>query len=117
MMVMIALRGRGLGRKDGGVSLFIVIQSGICIFETLFWDPRVFFSRVSFLLDQKGPSGRGASVVQDLIYFIFFFSHDEVRWGEQGSSDHVCCFRDRTIRGWHGRPGEFSKSLGGRVDM
>ena len=35
----------------------------------------------------------------------------------QGSSDHVHHFRDRVIREWHGRPGEFSKSLGGRVDM
>ena len=36
---------------------------------------------------------------------------------EQGSSDHVHHFHDREIRGWHGRPGEFSKSLEGRVGM
>ena len=36
--------------------------------------------------------------------------------GGQGSSDHVHCFRNRAIREWHGRLGEFSKSLGGRVD-
>ena len=37
--------------------------------------------------------------------------------GEWGSSDHVHCFHDRVIREWHGRPGEFSRSLGGEVDM
>ena len=67
--------------KDGGVLLFIVIQSGLCIFEILLWDSRVFFGQVSFPSDQEGLSEWGVSVAQDLIYFIFFFSHDEVRWG------------------------------------
>ena len=35
----------------------------------------------------------------------------------QGSLDHVRCFCDRAIKEWHGRPGEFFKSLGGGVDM
>ena len=35
MIVMVALR-RGLGRKDGGMSLLIVIQGGLCIFEIPF---------------------------------------------------------------------------------
>ena len=35
--------------------------------------------------------------------------------GEQESLGHVCHFYNRVIREWHGRPGEFSKSLGGRV--
>ena len=39
-----ARRRRGLERKDSGVSLFIIIQSRLCIFEIPFWDPRVFFS-------------------------------------------------------------------------
>ena len=62
MMVMITLRGRGLGRKDGGMSLFIAIQSRLCIFEIPLWDPRVFFGQVFFPLDQEGLSGQGASV-------------------------------------------------------
>ena len=37
--------------------------------------------------------------------------------GEWGSLDHVCHFCDRAIGEWHGRPGEFSRSLGGGVDM
>ena len=37
--------------------------------------------------------------------------------GEQGSSDCVCHFRNRAIRGWHKIPGGFSRSLGGEVDM
>ena len=34
----------------------------------------------------------------------------------QRSLDCVRCFHDRAIREWHGKLGEFSKSLGGRVD-
>ena len=37
--------------------------------------------------------------------------------GGWGSLDRVRCFHNRMIKEWHGRPGEFSKSLGGRVDM
>ena len=37
--------------------------------------------------------------------------------GGQGSLDCVCRFHDRAIREWHGRLGEFSKSLEGGVDM
>ena len=36
---------------------------------------------------------------------------------KQGSSDCIHCFCNREIRGWCGRLGEFSKSLGGGVGM
>ena len=56
-MLMIGVERRELGRKDGGVSLLIVVQSGLCIFEILLWNPGVFFGRISFPSDQEGPSG------------------------------------------------------------
>ena len=62
MLAMVVTRRRGLGRKDGGVA-FIIIQSGLCIFEIPFWDPRVFFGQVSFPLDQEELLEWGASVV------------------------------------------------------
>ena len=54
---MVVSRRRGVGGKDGRVLLFIIIQIELCIFEILFWDPRVFFSQVSFPSDQEGPLG------------------------------------------------------------
>ena len=58
------IAGRGeLGGKNGGVFLFIIVQSRLCIFEILFWDPRVFLSGVFFPSDQEGPLGWSASVV------------------------------------------------------
>ena len=56
-MLMIGVERGELGRKVGGVSLLIVVQSRLCIFEILLWDPGVFFSRISFSLDQEGLSG------------------------------------------------------------
>ena len=46
--------------------------------QVLFWDPRVFFSRISLPSDQEGMVGWGSMVVNDLLNFIFF-SIDKVR--------------------------------------
>ena len=49
------------------------------MFQIPFLDPRVFFGRVSFPLDQEGTGGRGSAVANDLLNFVFFFSVDKVR--------------------------------------
>ena len=49
------------------------------MFQVPFWDPRVFFSRVSFPSDQEGTGRRGFTVANDLLNFVFFFSIDKVR--------------------------------------
>ena len=45
---MVARRRRGLGRKNSGVSLFIIIQSRLCIFEMLFWSPESSSAKYPF---------------------------------------------------------------------
>ena len=65
--------------EDGGVELFIRGESGLGIFQILFWDPRVFFGRVSLPSNQEGTSQWSSAVAYDLFYFIFFFPVDKVR--------------------------------------
>ena len=72
------MRGR-LGAEDGGVKLLICGEGGLGIFQIPFWDPRVFFGRVSLPSDQEGTSRRSSAVAYDLFYFILFFSIDKVR--------------------------------------
>jgi len=45
------------------VKLLIVCQSGLGIFEILFRDPGIFFSGVSFPLDQEEAVGQSYMVV------------------------------------------------------
>ena len=84
------MRGRS-GAEYGGVKLFIRGESGLGIFQIPFWDPRVFFGRVSLPSDQEGTSRRSSAVAYDLFYFILFFSINKVRgWhGEVLSVDLV----------------------------
>ena len=70
---------RRLGAEDGGVKLLICGESGLGIFQVPFWDPRVFFGRVSLPSDQEGTSRWSSTVAYDLFYFILFFSIDKVR--------------------------------------
>ena len=72
------MRGR-LGAEDGGVKLLICSEGGLGIFQIPFWDPRVFFSRVSLPSDQEGTSRRSSAVAYDLFYFVFLFASDKVR--------------------------------------
>ena len=86
------------------------------MFQVPFWDPRVFFGRISLPSDQEGVGGWGSAVANDLFDFIFLFSIDKVRgwrW-EVLAVDFI--FRNREIRGKHGRLGGSSRSLVGRVD-
>ena len=53
-MVKVVCFSEGLGAEDGGKKLFIQDKSGLGIFQIPFWDPRVFFSRVSLPSDQEG---------------------------------------------------------------
>ena len=59
---------------------FIGLQGGGSIFKLCLRKPRVFFSRVSFPLDEVFVISRGTWVFQDLFNFIFFFSIEKVRW-------------------------------------
>ena len=68
-----------LGVESGGVKFLIRGEGGLGIFQIPFWDPRVFFGRVSLPSDQEGTSRRSSAVAYDLFYFIFFFSIDKVR--------------------------------------
>ena len=77
-MVVVVVRGR-LRAEDGGVKLLICGKSGLGIFQIPFWDPRVFFGRVSLPSDQEGTGGWGSAVAYDLFYFVFFFPVDKVR--------------------------------------
>ena len=72
------MRGR-LGAEDGGMKLLIRGEGGLGIFQIPFWDPRVFFGRVSLPSDQEGTSRWSSAVAYDLFYFILFFSIDKVR--------------------------------------
>ena len=68
-----------LRAEDGGVKLLIRGEGGLGIFQTPFWDPGVFFGRVSLPSDQEGTSRQSSAVAYDLFYFIFFFPVDKVR--------------------------------------
>ena len=76
-MVVVA-RGR-LGAEDGRVKLLIRSEGGLGIFQIPFWDPRVFFGRVSLPSDQEGTSRRSSAVAYDLFYFVFLFAIDKIR--------------------------------------
>ena len=49
------------------------------MFQVPFWDPRVFFGRVSFPSDQEGTGRWRSMVANNLLDFVFFFSIDKVR--------------------------------------
>ena len=49
------------------------------MFQVPFWDPQVFFGRVSFPSDQEGMGRQRSAVADDLLNFIFFFSINKVR--------------------------------------
>ena len=67
--------------EDGGVKLLICGESRLGIFQIPFWDPRIFFGRVSLPSDQEGTRRRSSAVAYDLFNFIFFLSVDKVgRW-------------------------------------
>ena len=78
MVMVVSARG-GLGEKCGGMQVFISGQGGLGMFQVPFWDPRVFFGRVSFPSDQEGAGMRRSAVANDLLDFVFFFSIDKVR--------------------------------------
>ena len=65
--------------EDGGVKLLIRGESRLGIFQIPFWDPKVFFGRVSLPSDQEGTRRQSSTVVYDLFNFIFFFPVDKVR--------------------------------------
>ena len=46
------------------------------MFQVPFWDPGVFFGRVSFPSDQEGMGRQRSTVANDLFDFVFFFSID-----------------------------------------
>ena len=48
------VKRKGVGEKRRWGVAFIIIQSRLCIFEILFWDPRVVFGRVFLPSDQEG---------------------------------------------------------------
>ena len=76
-MVVVA-KGR-LGKEGGGVQLLIRGKGGLCMFQILLGDPRVFFGRVFLPSDQEGTGGQGSAVAYNLFYFVFFFPIDKVR--------------------------------------
>ena len=84
-----------LRAEDGGVKFLIRGESGLGIFQIPFWDPRVFFGRVSLPSDQEGTSRWSSAVAYDLFYFILFFSIAKVRgWhGEVFAMDLVFAIR------------------------
>ena len=51
-MVKVLARG-GCWGEGQRVELFIVIEGGLCMFQVLLRYPRVFFSKISFPLDQE----------------------------------------------------------------
>ena len=61
------------------MKLLIRGEGGLGIFQIPFWDPRVFFGRVSLPSDQEGTSRRSSTVAYDLFYFVFLFAVDKVR--------------------------------------
>ena len=65
------------------------------MFQVPFWDPRVFFGRVSLPSDQEGAGRWRSTVANDLLDFIFLFSIDKVRrWrGEVPAVDLILAIR------------------------
>ena len=61
------------------MKLLIRSESGLGIFKVPFWDPGVFFCRVSLPSDQEGMGRQSSAVAYDLFDFILFFSVDKVR--------------------------------------
>ena len=78
MVVVVSTREK-LRVENGGVKLLIRGKSRLGVFQVLFWDPGVFFGRVSFPTDQEEAGRRSSAVAYDLFNFIFFFSVDKVR--------------------------------------
>ena len=62
------------------MELLIVRKGGLGIFEIPLRDPRIFFSGVSFPLDQEEVVGWSSTVVKDLFDFVFFFPLNEIQW-------------------------------------
>ena len=52
-----------LRRESGGVEFLICNESGLNIFQIPFWDPGVFFGRISLPSDQERSLGRSSAVV------------------------------------------------------
>ena len=58
---------------------FIVIEGKLCMFQVPLRYPRVFFSRISFPLDQEHAGHQSAMMVENFFNFIFFFFFNKVR--------------------------------------
>ena len=78
-MVGVVCFSEELRTEDGGVKLLIHGESGLGIFQIPFWDPRIFFGRVSLPSDQEGARRWSSAVVYDLFNFILFLFVDKVR--------------------------------------
>ena len=61
-MVMREDGGAKLGGENCGMKSFVGGKSGLGIFQVPFWDPRIFFGRISFPSDQERSFGWSSAV-------------------------------------------------------
>ena len=61
------------------MELLIRGESGLGIFQIPFWDPGVFFGRVSLPSDQEEAGGQRSTVADTFFNFVFFFPINKVR--------------------------------------